>query len=90
MEASLKTAPERRQVKASAHLHSGHMVLLSVENVFDGKIREKDGVFQSSKRQGDGVGLQAVCHIAEKNSGYSRFLYSEGVFCANVILRGGK
>ncbi len=87
MEASLKTAPERRHVKATAHLHSAHMVLLSVENTYDGKIQEKDGVFQSTKRKGEGVGLQAVSHIAEKNGGYSRFLYKDSVFCANVILR---
>lgn len=88
LEASLKTAPSRRFVKVSAHLHSSHMVLLSVENAFDEAIREKDGVFQSSKRRGEGTGIQSVRHIAEKNGGYSRFLYGDGVFCANVILRG--
>lgn len=36
------------------------------------------------------IGLQAVRHIAEKNGGYCRFLYGDGVFCVNVILRGGK
>lgn len=72
----------------TAHLHSEHMVLLSVENSFDGEIREKDGVLLSSKRRGEGVGLQSVRHIAEKNGGYSRFHYSDGIFCANVILRG--
>ncbi len=90
MEASFRTATERQQVKVSACLHSKHMVLLSVENNYDGKIKEKDGVFLSSKRPGEGVGLQAVCHIAEKNGGYCRFHYGDGIFCANVILRGGK
>lgn len=88
MEAGLKTAPERRQVKASARLHSGHVVLLSVENTYDEKIREKDGVLLSSKRPGEGIGLQAVQHTAEKNGGYCRFHHEEGVFCVNVILRG--
>lgn len=88
MEAGLKTAPERRQVKASAHLHSKHMVLLSVENTYDGKVREKNGVLLSSKRPGEGIGLQAVQHTAEKNGGYCQFHYDEGVFCVNVILRG--
>ncbi len=89
MEASLRTAPERQQVKVSAYLQSTHMVLLSVKNNYDGKVKEKDGVFLSSKRQGEGIGLQAVCHIAEKNGGYCRFHYGDGVFCANVILQGG-
>ncbi len=88
MEAGMKTAPERRQIKVTAHLHSGHMILLSVENTYDGKIREKDGVFLSSKRPGEGVGLQAVRHTVEKNGGYARFHYGNGVFVANVILRG--
>lgn len=90
MEAGLRTAPEKRCTKVQAHLHSGHMVLLSVENTYDGKIREEDGVFLSAKRPGEGVGLQAVRHTAEKNGGYSRFHYGDGVFTANVILRGGK
>ena len=88
LEAGLRTASERRQTKVSAHLHSSHMVLLSVENTYDGNVREKDGVFLSSKRPGEGVGLQAVRHTAEKNGGYSRFHYGDGVFTANVILRG--
>lgn len=90
MEAGLKTAPERRQVKASARLHSGHMVLLSVENTYDGKVREKGGVLLSSKRPGEGIGLQAVRQTAEKNGGYCRFHYDGGLFCVNVILRGEK
>lgn len=90
MEAGLRTTPGRRQVKVSARLHAGHMVLLSVENNYDGEVNEKNGVFLSSKRQGEGIGLQAVRHIAEKNGGYCRFLYGDGIFRANVILRGGK
>jgi len=90
MEACLRTAPERQQVKVSARLHAEHMVLLSVENNYDGKVNEKNGVFLSSKRPGEGIGLQAVRHIAEKNGGYCRFLLGNGIFCANVILRGGK
>ena len=82
--------PGKRQVKVSARLHAGHMVLLSVENNYDGEVNKKNGVFLSSKRQGEGIGLQAVRHIAEKNGGYCRFLYGDGIFRANVILRGGQ
>lgn len=87
LEASLKTNPAKRKIKMQAYMHSSHMVLLAVENAFDGDIREKDGVFQSSKRRGEGVGIQSVRHIAEKNGGYSRFLYGDGMFFANVMLR---
>ena len=39
MEASLKTAPERRKVIVSARLHSGNVLLLSATNNYDGEVR---------------------------------------------------
>ena len=88
LEASLKTDPAKRLIKVQVRLHLSHMVLLTVENTFDGDVSENDGVFLSSKRRGEGVGLQSVRHITEKNDGYCRFLYGNGTFCANIILRG--
>lgn len=87
LEASLKTTPAKRNVHAQAYLHSGNVILLTVENAFDGEIKEKNGVLQSSKRRGAGVGTQSVRHIAERNGGYCRFLYEDGRFVANVMLR---
>lgn len=88
LEASLRTNKAKRYVKIEAYIHSNNVVLLTVENAFDGAINEKDGVFQSSKRRGDGVGIQSIRRIAEKNGGYCRFTAENGVFCANVMLRG--
>ena len=88
LEASLRTAPARRRIKLTAYPHGGNLVLIQVENAYDGVIREKGGVFLSSKRKGDGVGLQSVRHIAEKNGGVSTFTYQDGLFCAKVMLCG--
>ena len=88
LEASLRTAPARRRIKLTAYLHGNSLALIQVENTYDGVIREKDGVFQSSKRKGDGVGLQSVRHIAEKSGGVSTVTYQDGVFRARVMLRG--
>ena len=88
LEASLRTAPARRKIKLTAYLHSGSLALIQVENTYDGVIREKGGLFQSSKRKGDGVGLQSVRHIAEKSGGVSTVTYQDGVFRARVMLRG--
>lgn len=88
LEASLRTAPARRRIKLTAYLHGNSLALIQVENTYDGVIREKGGVFQSSKRKGDGVGLQSVRHIAEKSSGVSTVTYQDGVFRARVMLRG--
>ena len=87
LEASLRTAPARRRIELTAYLHGNSLALIQVENTYDGVIREKDGVFQSSKRKGDGVGLQSVRHIAEKSGGVSTVTYQDGLFCAKVMLR---
>ena len=87
LEASLRTAPARRRIKLTAYLHGNSLALIQVENTYDGVIREKGGVFQSSKRKGEGVGLQSVRHIAEKSGGVSTVTYQDGLFCAKVMLR---
>ena len=88
LEASLRTAPARRRIKLTAYLHGNSLALIQVENTYDGVIREKGGVFQSSKRKGDGVGLQSVRHIAEKSGGVNTVTYQDGQFCVKVMLRG--
>ena len=88
LEASLRTAPDRRKIKLTAYLHGGSLALIQVENAYDGAIHEKSGVFQSSKRKGDGVGIQSVRHIAEKSGGVSTFTYQDGLFCAKVMFCG--
>lgn len=88
LEASLRTAAVRRQITVTAYLHAARLLLIEVENPFDGAVKEKDGVFRFSKRKGDGVGLQSVRHIAERSGGASTFTYQDGVFRARVMLRG--
>lgn len=87
LEAS-RQAEGRRYISLRASLHGDNLVLLTVENAYTGRLVARDGVLQSTKRPGPGVGLQSVAHIAEKNGGYCRFLYGDGVFTANIMLRG--
>lgn len=88
MEASLRTDPDTRYIRAHAYLHSPHVLLLCVENAYSGTIVEKNGLFRSSKRKGIGIGLQSVRRISEKQGGSCRFTYDDGIFCVNVLLRG--
>ena len=87
LEASLKAKPFNRRIHAEVYLHHKHLLLIQVENTFEGKIQEKNHIFQSSKRPGNGVGIQSVRHIAEKNGGDSSFTYENGVFTAKIMLR---
>lgn len=87
LEASLKAKPFNRRIHAEVYLHHKHLLLIQVENTFEGKIQEKNHIFQSSKRPGNGVGIQSVRHIAEKSGGDSSFTYENGVFTAKIMLR---
>lgn len=48
LEASLRTAPGRRQIEITACVHADRILLIEVENAFDGEVNEKNGVFRSS------------------------------------------
>ena len=88
LEACLRTTPTRRQIQVTAYLHGERLLLIEVENTFDGEIKEKNGIFSSSKRRGNGIGIQSVEHLAEKNGGASTFTHEDGVFSAKVMLCG--
>ena len=64
--------------------------MVEVENAFDGEVNEKSGLFRSSKRKENGIGIQSVQHIAEKTGGASTFTHQNGVFSAKVMLCGEK
>ena len=88
LEASFRIAPARRQIKVKAYVHAEKLLLMLVENACDMEVKETNGVFRSSKRKGNGVGIQSVRHIAEKNGGASTFTYRDNVFSAKIMLRG--
>ena len=88
LEASMKTAEQKRKIKVEAYMHQKRLLLIQVENCFDGEVRIKNNTFVSSKRKGNGVGIQSVRHISEKNGGANTFTYENGVFTAKVMLRG--
>ena len=87
-EASMKLDRDKRQIKMYARPHSEKILLISVENAFNGEITEKDGFFGSSKRNGNGIGTQSVRRIAEKDGGYCRFSHENGIFTADIMLHG--
>lgn len=68
LEASLRTAPGRRQIELTAYLHADRILLIEVENAFDGEVNEKNGVFRSSKRRENGIGIQSVHPILQRKT----------------------
>ena len=71
----------------------GHPVLRkTAETVAPGRegLKELLENMYATMYASEGVGLAAVRHTAEKNGGYIRFHYGDGIFAVNVILRSGK
>ena len=87
-EASVRTGPARRRVGGTGYVQAARLVLIEAENALDGEINENGGVVRSSKRKGNGIGIQSVRHIAEKSGGASTVTYQDGLFCAKVMLCG--
>ena len=71
----MKTDQARRKINVEVYPHHNHLLLIHVENTFDGKIQQENNVFQSSKRSGNGIGIESVRHITDKNGGACDFTY---------------
>lgn len=87
LEASLKTAKFRQRIDVRIYPHASNIILIQVENTFDGKIQKKQNHFLSSKRAENGIGIQSIRRISEKNGGGSDFTYKNGIFTAKIMLR---
>ncbi len=87
LQASVKTEPARRKINVEVYPHHNHLLLIHVENTFDGKIQQKNNIFQSSKHSGNGIGIESVRHITDKNGGACDFTYEDGIFSAKIMLR---
>ncbi len=87
IQASVKTEPARRKINVEVYPHHNHLLLIHVENTFDGKIQQKNNIFQSSKHSGNGIGIESVRHITDKNGGACDFTYEDGIFSAKIMLR---
>lgn len=87
LEASLKTAKFRQRIDIKLYRHASNLILIQIENAFDGKIQQNHGIFLSSKRNQNGIGIQSVRHIVEKTGGGCDFTYDNGIFTAKIMLR---
>lgn len=86
LEASLRME-SGRYIRVEVSCHFTHLLLIQVENAFAGTLQETNGIFRSSKRPDDGIGIQSVRRIAEKNGGDCSFTHEAGVFTARIMLR---
>ena len=69
---------------------TGNMFCLGVDNGFSGEIREENGIFISSKHEGEGIGIPSIKALAGKYDGKAIFEAGNNMFRASVILRNSK
>ena len=65
----------------------GDMLIMTVDNTYDGKVRLYHGRYLSSKRNAPGTGLQSVSSVAKRNGGEAVFECGGKMFRASVYIR---
>jgi len=75
-----------RFIRLGSRLEHGTLTI-TLDNSFDGALRQKDGVILSSKREGEGTGLSSVAAVAKKYGGAARFEAKDGIFQTSVYIR---
>ena len=71
-EASLRTAPARRKIEITAYVHAERLLLVEVENAFDGAVHEKAGcsALPSEGKTGSASSLSAI--LQKRPAGQAR------------------
>lgn len=75
----------KRQIRLDMAL-SGSMLVITVENAFDGRVKMEAGNYVSTKGQHRGIGLQSIAAIAQKYSGFAEFSHTGDMFRSSVML----
>lgn len=63
------------------------MLTITMDNSFDGKVKQENGKFYFQKREDFGIGLSSIQAVARKRQGDARFEADELVFRSSVYLR---
>lgn len=66
---------------------SGNMLVITVDNSFDGMARQRNRRYCSTKPGHMGIGLNSISDIAEKYNGGTEFSHDGCIFHSSVMLR---
>ena len=73
-------------IKISSKI-AGKMLTITIDNSFDGIIKENGIAFWSLKRESEGIGISSVKAVVEKYGGTARFEPNDNIFQVSVLLR---
>ena len=85
IESCIKVAPSERFIRINSRMHYSTLII-TMDNSFYGKLNECEGIFLSTKREGEGTGLSSVIAISKKYGGEARFEGKDNIFLSSVYL----
>ena len=86
VEACTRMTEGRKFIRLNSTVHLGTLTV-TMDNSFDGQVRQENGKFRSSKRDDFGVGLSSIRAVARKRGGDARFEPDGRVFRSSVYVR---
>ena len=86
IEACLKIDKDKRFIKISSDVNYD-MLVITMDNSYDGNFVSVDGRFLSTKREDFGIGLSSIQSVARKYHGDTKFEDKDGHFQSSVYLR---
>ena len=63
------------------------MLVITMDNSYDGNFVSLDGRFRSTKREDFGIGLSSIQSVAIKYQGDAKFEDKDGYFQSSVYMR---
>ena len=81
-----RTVPkEERFIRLFSYVQEDALTF-TMENSFDGELKEWGGVFYSTKRDGEGIGLSSVAAVSERYGGSARFEAQGNMFLSSAYV----
>jgi len=85
IEACKKVTPGERFIRINSKMNYETLVI-AMDNSFSEKLNTLGGIFLSTKREGEGMGLSSVIAISKKYGGEALFEAKDNVFLSSVYL----
>lgn len=77
---------EERKILFDIRTQHGAQLCIVATNSFSGKVRRLKGKYLSTKREGDGIGLESIRETAAKYGGIAEFSHSGSEFYSDVMI----
>lgn len=87
-EACMRQKKGDRYIKIRLH-QTGDVLIIMVENSYEGTVRREEGRFLSSKAEmRKGIGITSVLDVCKKYNGIPKIEYNGSVFKVSILLNG--